>query len=209
MAQIDHKHPTMTLYVARDSLITHWICLVLQEKIIEPNIVFIDPKKRPAEFDRINPKGVLPLLVDQEGLILYTPTIIVEYLEERFPHPPLLPIYPIMRAKCRQVIQQVEQGWYGLLKQLENNPNAAEPSKVLKQGFVNFSPIFDFKPYFLSDEVTLVDYCIAPLLWRLKQLNIDLVSEVPAAQNYQERLFELDAFKAVVKKLALKAEKSE
>jgi stringent starvation protein A len=191
MAQIDHKHPTMTLYVAQNNPTTHWISIVLAEKTVAPNIIFVDPQKMPVALERVNPHGILPILMDQEGLMLYTPPIIAEYLEERFPHPPLLPVYPIMRAKCRQVIYQITQDWYGLLQQIEPGQKINEAMLLLQKGLSQFAPLFEVKPYFLSDEFNLVDCCIAPVLWRLQQLNITLTPEVTA---YQKRLFERQAF---------------
>jgi RNA polymerase-associated protein len=191
MAQIEHRYPTMTLYVAQNNLTTHWISIVLAEKTIAPSVIFVDPEKMPAALERVNPYGILPVLMDQEGLMLYTPPIIAEYLEERFPHPPLLPVYPIMRAKYRQVIYQITQDWYGLLQQIESGQKSNEAMRLLQQGLSKFAPLFEVSPYFLSDECNLVDCSIAPILWGLQQLNLNLVPELSA---YQKRLFERQAF---------------
>jgi stringent starvation protein A len=201
MAQIDHRHPTLMLYVAHDSLTTHWISIVLAEKAIMPNVIVVDPKEMPAALKRINPHGVLPILMDQERLILHTPTIISEYLEERFPHPPLLPIYPITRAKCRQVVYQIEQDWYKLLQQIEAGQSADKARQLLQRNLLNLAPLFDVKLYFLGDEFTLVDCCIAPILWRLKQLNIDLLGEKASMQAYQARLFGQASFKDSLRRI--------
>jgi RNA polymerase-associated protein len=194
MAQADHKRTTMTLYIERHDLRAHWVCIALAEKGVQPNIVIVNRKKLPAALTRINPYGILPTLVDRE-LVLYKTHIMNEYLDERFPHPPLLPVYPIVRAKCRQMIYQIEQDWYRLLHQMENGTEPEAAQQRLKQSLLGLAPVFAAKPYFLNEEFTLVDCCIAPILWRLQQLKLPLIDEAPSIVAYQHSIFERPSFK--------------
>lgn len=194
MAQTDHKRTTMTLYIERQDPRAHWISIVLAEKGVHPTITLVNKKKLPSALIRVNPYGILPTLVDRE-LVLYKPAITTEYLDERFPHPPLLPVYPIVRAKCRQMIYQIEQDWYALLHQIEGGAYVEEAKNRLKKSLLGLAPLFAATPYFLNDEFTLIDCCIAPILWRLNELNIDLISHADAIVAYQQRIFERPSFK--------------
>jgi RNA polymerase-associated protein len=145
----------------------------------------------------LNPYNTVPTLVDRD-LVLYDANIIMEYLDERFPHPPLLPVYPIARAKMRLLMFRIEQDWYSLVHKIENadNENTLKAArKALSTGLIGVARLFGEMPYFLSEEFTLVDCCLAPLLWRLPHLGIEL----PAAQSkaiyaYARRIFTRDSF---------------
>jgi RNA polymerase-associated protein len=197
MAQVDNKRPSMTLYMEPRNIISHWICFVLAEKSIEPNIIFVDHNKPPKDLLRVNPVGILPTLLDREGLLLYRPAIIAEYLEERFPHPPLLSVYPVRRARCRQMIDQIEHKWHPLVKSIASGNQAEQAQKLLQERLLSLAPLFKTKPYcLLSDELSLVDCLIAPILWYLEQRDIDLLEGVKPLVEYKNRLFEGAAFQA-------------
>lgn len=200
MRPADHRRPIMTLYAKSDALSTHWIQFVLAEKEVEPNLVYVNPKALPVDLVRINPNGLLPFLVDRD-LVLYKTHIINEYLEERFPHPPLLPVYPIIRAKCRQMIYQIETNWYTLINNMNFNKDADKNYQILKKGLASLTALFTAKTYFLEDEFSLVDCCIAPVLWRLKQLNLDTTFYPQTILDYQENLFARSGFKESLAKM--------
>jgi RNA polymerase-associated protein len=143
----------------------------------------------------LNPYGNVPTLVDRD-LALYDSRIIAEYLDERFPHPPLLPVDPVSRASSRLYMFRVEKDWYGLVDIiLAGGKAATKARKELKEGLTASAPIFAHKPFFMSDEYTLVDASIAPLLWRLPMLGVELNGPAAKAVNaYAGRLFTRDGF---------------
>ena len=130
--------------------------------------------------------------------MLYESEIIMEYLDERFPHPPLMPVYPVARARSRLMLHRVNRDWYSLMnKILVKNANPIElqeSRKALYESIVAVSPMFKEMPYFLSEEFSLVDCAIAPMLWRLKVMGIILPPEAKAIQEYAKRLFDREAF---------------
>jgi RNA polymerase-associated protein len=143
-----------------------------------------------------NPYGTVPTLVDRE-LRLYESRIIMEYLDERFPHPPLLPVDPVSRANSRLFMHRIDQDWYRLLGPAFNG-NAEEKAKARKQlrdSLISSAPIFAAHPFFMSDEFSLVDCCVAPLLWRLPALAIELPDQAKSVRNYMKRIFAWDAFR--------------
>jgi len=197
MAQLASKRSVMTLYSGISDPHSHRTRIVLSEKGINADIIEVQPNNLPEDLLQLNPYGTLPTIVDRD-LVLYEPNIIAEYLDERFPHPPLLPVYPVARAKCRQMIYRIEQDWYTLLNQIEtgNEKDSKAARKKLQDSLVSLAPLFSGKPYFLSDEFTLVDCCLAPLLWRLPRLGIELPAAAKVINTYTERLFKRPSFKA-------------
>lgn len=192
-----NKRSVMVLYSGIMDPYSHRIRLVLAEKGINVDIIEVMPGEVPEDLLHLNPYGTIPMLVDRD-LVLYEPGIIVEYLDERFPHPSLMPVYPVARAKSRQMMYRIERDWYSLLQQIEGN-NERESKAARKQlldSLVSLAPLFAGKPYFLSDELTLVDCYIAPLLWRLPRLGIKLPTAAKAISVYAERMFKRPAFKA-------------
>lgn len=198
MALPANKRSVMTLYSGLLDPYSHRIRLVLAEKGINVDVVEVTPGELPEELLHLNPYGEFPTIVDRD-LILYEPNIIVEYLDERFPHPPLLPVYPVARAKSRQMMYRIERDWYVLLKQIENSNNEKEikaARKQLQDSLLSLAPLFGGKPFFLSDEFTLVDCYIAPLLWRLPKLGVELPAAAKPIKAYAERLFNRPTFKS-------------
>lgn len=202
MAVPANKRSTMTLYSAALCPHSHKVRMVLAEKGVTAEIININLDKKPEELFSINPYGTVPTLVDRD-LILYESIIILEYLDERFPHPPLMPVYPVARAKLRLMMFRIERDWYSLYKTILHGEPAevAEAKKQLQESLITVSPLFDGQPYFLSDDFTLVDCCMAPLLWRLPRLGIDLGVKGKAITAYANRLFARSAFKASLTEL--------
>lgn len=191
------KHSTMTLYSDALSIASHRVRIVLAEKGIAVNIIHVDINNPPEDLLTINPYHSLPTLIDRD-LVLYEANIITEYLDERFPHPPLLPVYPVARAKCRLMIYRIENDWLTLLPLIQKGKKneADEARKNLRSQLITIAPIFAEAPYFLSEDFSLVDCCIAPMLWRLPSLNIDLPSQAKPIHDYMKRVFARDAFQA-------------
>lgn len=185
----------MTLYCSRTCAYSHRIRLVLMEKGIAGDIEYIDANHPPEDFLELNPYGTTPTMVDRD-LVLYDANIIMEYLDERFPHPPLHPMDPVSRARARMMMRRIDQDWFSLLDEIERSPDkkALKPKKMLREGLIAANPIFAAKTFFLSDEISMVDCVIAPLLWRLPALGVDLPKQADAIRNYAVRLFEREAF---------------
>lgn len=181
--------------------LSHRVRIVLAEKGVNVEIIDVDPANLPAEIADINPYNEVPTLVDRD-LVLYNADVMMEYLDERFPHPPLLPVYPVTRALSRLYLRRIERDWGGLMdtimKGSAKDPAVAAARKELRDSLLSLSPMFEQKPYaFMSDEYTLVDCAMAAILWRLPLLGV----EIPAKQGkgllkYCERLFRRDGFQA-------------
>ncbi|MCK5092873.1 MAG: glutathione S-transferase N-terminal domain-containing protein, partial [Gammaproteobacteria bacterium] len=177
----------------------------LAEKNINIDITSVDGPDLPEDLMDLNPYHTMPTLVDRD-LVLYDSRVIIEYLDERFPHPPLMPVDPVSRAKTRLALTRIDQDWYPQVDELESkDPKRAEKArKILRDSLISSSEVFAFKPYFLSDDFSLVDSAIAPLLWRLPHYGIDL----PPAKTghiaaYCERVFEREAFKSSLSEIEL------
>jgi RNA polymerase-associated protein len=185
----------MTLYSNATDLNCHRVRIVLAEKGVTVDILDIDTGNPPEDLIDLNPYNTVPTLVDRE-LVLYEPNIIMEYLDERFPHPPLLPVYPVARAKSRLMIFRIESDWYSLVNNIERDKNADSARKELRDSLVSIAPVFSDFPYFLSEDFSLVDCCVAPLLWRLPSLGIELPPKAKAINDYAKRMFAREAFQA-------------
>jgi len=198
MAFQNNKRSPMTLYTTAMDPYSHKVRLVLAEKGISADIIEVSSTQElPEDLLQINPRGAFPMMVDRD-LILYETDIIIEYLEERFPHPSLLPVYPVARAKNRQMMQRIERDWYQLAKQIETGTEeeATIARKILRDSLVSLDHLFSTKPYFLNDEFSLVDCYLAPLLWRLPKLGIELPLTAKNIRAYTQRLFKRPTFKA-------------
>ena len=209
MAQPAGKRSTMSLYVTHSDPYSHRVRIVLEEKGLKADIFDITSQEMFDKLIKHNPYGTVPTIIDRD-LVLYEPHIITEYLDERFPHPPLLPVYPVARAKSRLFIYRIKRDWYPLLQQIEkglkNNGSSgslgseqveAAQSK-LEVSLINLAPLFAGTPYFMSEEFSLVDCCIAPLLWRLRCLGIRFNSLPDTIKKYEERLFKRPSFRAAL-----------
>jgi RNA polymerase-associated protein len=120
----------------------------------------------------------------------------MEYLDERFPHPPLLPVYPVARAETRKMMHRIEQDWYCLLEQINKGQDAESARAFLLESLMGLEPVFADKPYFLSDEFSLLDCALAPLLWRLPKLGVEISPEAKGLNAYMQRLFKRESFQA-------------
>ena len=189
------KRTAMTLYSDVHDIDSHRVRIVLAEKGINVDIhSFRENEDFSQAIASLNPYGFLPILLDRE-LVLYEPRIIMEYLDERFPHPPLLPVYPVARAEARKMVYRIERDWYSLLRVIEKDQEGADEARQrLIESLTSVAPVFASKPYFLHDDFSLLDCCIAPLLWRLPRLDIVLPEAAAAVQEYAERIFKRNSF---------------
>jgi len=192
------KRSAMTLFSDSTSQYSHRVRIVLAEKGVSVDLVEgLDGVPVP-ELGDLNPYNTMPTLIDRD-LILYESKVMMEYLDERFPHPPLLPVYPVARAESRLFMYRVERDWCSLVDTILRSSNASDVTMArrdLGDSLTALSPIFSEKPYFMSDEFTLVDCCIAPILWRLPALGVDIRAskQTKPLYNYMDSLFGREAF---------------
>ena len=187
------KRTIMSLYSDNDDVYSHQVRIVLAEKGVNVEILHAKEDASPADLLAVNPYGSVPTLIDRE-LVLYEARIIMEYLDERFPHPPLLPVYPVARAEARKMMHRIEQDWYYLLQNIKAGNNVEEARAHLEESLTSLEPIFADKPYFLSEEFSLLDCALAPLLWRLPQLGIEIPDKMKGLITYMQRVFKRDSF---------------
>ncbi|MFK7731739.1 MAG: glutathione S-transferase N-terminal domain-containing protein [Pseudomonadales bacterium] len=192
------KRSSMTFFSDAVSHYSHRVRIVLAEKGVTVDVIELTNSELPEDIAALNPYNTLPTLVDRE-LVLYEPNVMMEYLDERFPHPPLLPVYPVARGESRQLIYRIERDWSRLVDEIESNgPGADEARKELREGLIAIGPIFGEKPFFMSDEFTLIDCCMAPILWRLNRLKISIpeTRQTKPLKQYMKSLFERESFQA-------------
>lgn len=200
------RKSVMILYSSPICVMSHCARFVLQEKGIAADVEFYDPEKPPKELladnprclaSTENPRGISPTLVERD-LVLYDSRIIMEYLDERFPHPPLHQMDPVSRANARMLIKRIDQDWYQLLDDVlyTGEKKSAKARKTLRESLLNATPIFATRPYFMSDEFSLIDCVMAPLLWRMPSIGVDL-KEAPddVINKYAQRMFNRPAFR--------------
>ena len=180
--------------ISGKSLNDHRARMVLAEKAVSFEVEYIDLDNPSEDFLNINPYHTLPVLIDRD-LVLNQSNIIIEYLDERFPHPPLLPVYPVSRAKTRLMIYRIEQDWYPLAERLIENVGDEEARKELEGHLMKMIPAFKEMPFFLNQEFTLVDCTIAPILWRLPIMGIELTENAEPIQEYAKRIFARASFR--------------
>ncbi len=188
----------MTLFSDPRDHYSHRVRMVLCEKGVSVDVVDVDPSQRPEDLSEINPYGTLPTLLDRD-LVLYKSTVIMEYLDERFPHPPLLPVYPVARAQCRLLMHRIELDWskrVDVLMAGRGRETAMDKArKELRESLVAIAPVFADRPFFMNEEFTLVDCFVAPILWRLNALDLKMSArQLKPMQRYMNDMFERDTF---------------
>ena len=190
----------MIFYSEEKGHYSHMVRLVLAEKDISCEVKEFDPEgDLPDELPAINPYNKLPVLVDRE-VTIYEPRIILEYLDERFPHPPLLPIYPNEKAECRLLIHRIERDWLPLIDKMMEPKVSQKEFDKLKKDLVSLVSgivmILREKPYFMSDEFTLVDCYMSAILYRLPYLGVTVpnTKSFSTLKKYQEKLFSRASF---------------
>ncbi|KTD79299.1 stringent starvation protein SspA [Legionella waltersii] len=187
------KRTIMSLFSDVDDVYSHQVRIVLAEKGVNVEILAVKQDEPSEDLISINPYGTVPTLIDRE-LVLYEARIIMEYLDERFPHPPLLPVYPVARAETRKMMHRIEQDWYSLMTNIQQYVDVEQSKEQLLDSLTGLDPIFADKPYFLSDEFSLLDCALAPLLWRLPKLGVDIAPEFKGLTSYMQRVFKRDSF---------------
>ena len=195
------KRSSMTFYSDGASHYSHRVRIVLAEKGVAVETIDVDLDNKPEDLAALNPYNTLPTLVDRD-LVLYEADIMMEYLDERFPHPPLFPVYPVARAQSRLWIFRIQKDWcslvYSIMVGSGTSSQVEKTRKNLRESLISIAPIFGEKPFFMSDEFTIVDCCVTPILWRLPVMGIELpkTKTTKPLLDYRDRLFERESVMA-------------
>ncbi len=184
----------MNLYSGTTDPFSHRCRIVLFEKGMDFEVIDVDLYNKPEDIAVINPYNRVPVLVDRD-LILYESNIINEYIDERFPHPQLMPPDPIMRARARQLLHTFELELFSHIDALEKNQKGVDKNRAhVRDQLVQLAPIFTKQKFMLGDDFSMLDVAIAPLLWRLEHYNIELPKAAAPLMKYAERIFSRQGF---------------
>jgi RNA polymerase-associated protein len=189
----------MTLFSGVTDAYSHQVRFLLSEKSLVVDIVDVDWNENPEDLVDLNPYNTLPTLLDRE-LVLYEPDIIMEYLDERFPYPPLMPGYPTERAKTRLLLHRMYKDWYSLYdiicstNHLADQVSAQRAQQELMASLLSVSSMFEKYPFFMGAHFSILDCALAPLLWRLPSLKIKLPKSAEAIYNYANKIFAREGF---------------
>lgn len=195
MALLANRRSVMSLYSDALDPPSHAVRFVLAEKAINVEIQNILGDERPEDLIELNPYGTILTLIDRE-LVLYEAQIIMEYLDERFPHPPLMPVDPVARASNRLYRYRINRDIYAILDDLEGKDAklADAARKSLRDQLTAIAPVFGQMKFFMSDEYSLVDCYLAPVLWRLPHYGVNLPTQAKPLLQYANRMFERESF---------------
>lgn len=195
MGQVTNRRLAMTLFSSDVCPRCHMVRIVLAEKGINHDVQFVDLADTPEDLRDLNPYNEVPTLVDRD-LVLYNHQVIMEYLDERFPHPPLMPVDPVSRGRNRLMLYRIERDWYSLADRiLEGGKDADAARKGLRDSLLSTVPVFDSKPFFMSDELSLLDCAMLPLLWRLPVYDIQLPGAAKPLMKYMDNMFARHGFR--------------
>ena len=189
------KRASLSLFNEADCVFSHRVRQIIAEKDIDIDIEFLEPGHWPEEVAASNPAGYGPTLFERD-LVLHDPLVMLEYLDERFPHPSLMPVDPAQRAHYRQMLRRFENDWYSLLPALNSDKRTqrGQARKMLIEDLTVLSPLFAQQDFFMGESFSLIDCSLAALLWRLPALGIKLPTQAQAVQVYADKLFARPAF---------------
>jgi RNA polymerase-associated protein len=184
----------MNLYSGTTCPFSQRCRIVLYEKGMDFQIIDVDLFAKPEDIAMVNPYGRVPVLVERD-LILYEPNIINEYIDERFPHPQLMPPDPIMRARARQLLMTMEREVFAHVEALENASGTVDRARqTVRERLTEMAPIFIKQKHMLGEDFSMLDVAIAPLLWRLGHYGIELPKSAAPLMKYAERIFSRQGF---------------
>lgn len=186
---------TLTLFSAPDCVVCHRVRLVLAAKGVTYDLVSVDPARPPADLVEVNPYQSLPTLVERD-MVLYAASVVGEYLDERYPHPPLMPIDPLSRARLRLAMLRIEHEWVPHVQAIQqgNKAQAEAGRKRLRELLVDATPVFRAAKFYLNNEMSLADCAVAPIVYRLPALGIVLPKEAKVIEDYGMRIFRNPGF---------------
>lgn len=184
----------MRLYSGTTCPYSHRCRIVLFEKGMDFEVIDVDMMNRTEDLAVINPYNKVPVLVERD-LILYEANIINEYIDERFPHPQLMPPEPVMRGRARLFLHRFEQELYSQVDVLEQNGKAADKARAaIRDNLTQLAQLLTKQKFLLGDEFSMLDVAIAPLLWRLEHYGIQMGKDAAPLMKYAERLFSRQGF---------------
>ena len=197
MSVVANRRSVMSCFSSPTDPECHRARIVLAEKDITVEIHDVDTDNLPEDLLDLNPYATVPTMVDRD-LVLYNARVLIEYLDERFPHPPLMPVDPVSRAKSRLALFRIESDWFSLLDNIEHGTEKKkeQAKKALTESLINSSEVFAAMPYFLSNDFSLLDCSIAPILWRLPYYEIELPPSARPITDYMKRVFARPSFQA-------------
>jgi RNA polymerase-associated protein len=194
MVQSARSRTVLTLYTTADDIQCHRARLVLAAKAVSYERVLVDPGKPPEDLIDLNPYASTPTLIDRD-LTLFDTSVVCEYLDERYPHPPLMPIDPQSRARLRVAAVRIEKDWLPEVDTIRAGGRPVEAArKRLREQLLSTLPLFKASKFFLNPEMSLADCLVAPVVWRLPWLGVDLGREGKPIVDYGERLFHSQGF---------------
>jgi stringent starvation protein A len=186
---------TLTLFSSVDDVLCHRVRLVLAAKGVSYDLVPVDPQSPPEDLRVLNPYSSVPTLVERD-LVLYAASVVSEYLDERYPHPPLMPIDPLSRARLRLAMLRIEHDWVPQVQQVQfgSKQHAEAARKRLKELLIASVPLFKASKFFLNNEMSLADCAMAPIIWRLPALDVPLPKDGKVIEEYGNRIFRNPGF---------------
>ena len=195
MSVVANRRSVMSCFSSPVDPECHRARIVLAEKDIAVEIHDVDVDNLPEDLIDLNPYATVPTMVDRD-LVLYNARVLIEYLDERFPHPPLMPVDPVSRAKSRLALFRIESDWFSLLGDIERGTEKRKTlaKKALSESLINSAEVFSAMPYFLSNEFSLLDCSIAPILWRLPYYGIELPANAKPITRYMKKVFSRPSF---------------
>ncbi|MBV2209060.1 MAG: glutathione S-transferase N-terminal domain-containing protein [Thermomonas sp.] len=195
MAVSPRMRNALTLFSAVDDVLCHRVRLVLAAKGVTYDFVAVDPQNPPEDLIDLNPYHSVPTLVERD-LVLYAASVVSEYLDERYPHPPLMPVEPLSRARLRLAMLRIEHDWVPQVQaiQMGNKQQAEAGRKRLKELLAQSIPLFKAYKFFLNPEMSLADCAMAPIIWRLEALGVSLPKDGKVIEEYGNRIFRNPGF---------------
>ena len=195
MAVSARMRNALTLFSSVDDVSCHRVRLVLAAKGVVYDLIPVDPQNPPEDLIDLNPFHSVPTLVERD-LVLYAASVVGEYLDERYPHPPLMPVDPLSRARLRLAMLRLEHDWVPQVQaiQMGNRQQAEAGRKRLKELLTESLPLFKASKFFLNPEMSLADCAMAPIIWRLEALGIPLPKDGKAIEDYGNRIFRNPGF---------------
>lgn len=194
MNQVAQARTVLTLYTTADGIQCHRVRLILAAKGVNYEREIVDSSRPPEDLVEINPYGDVPTLTEHD-MTLYDTTVVSEYLDERYPHPPLMPIDPLSRARLRLATARIEYDWLPLIDTIgKGGRSASTARKHLREQLLTAVPLFKASPYFLNLDMSLADCLVAPVVWRLPMLGIKLGRAGKPIMDYGERIFHTRIF---------------
>lgn len=195
MASSLRMRHALTLFSAVDDVLCHRVRLVLAAKGVTYDLITVDPQDPPEDLIDLNPYHSVPTLVERD-LVLYAASVVSEYIDERYPHPPLMPIDPLSRARLRLAMLRLEHDWVPQVQAIQfgNRQQAEAGRKRLRELLTASVPLFKASKFFLSAEMSLADCAIAPIIWRLQALDVPLPKDGKVIEDYGNRIFRNPGF---------------